>query len=59
MSCAHAAAALVSVLVNTAPYCRTMGFSHEFKDLKITPADTLADVQSKTGGMVFGAIWID
>jgi len=55
MSCAYAAAALVSVLVNTAPYCRTMGFSHEFKDLKITPADTLADVESKTGGMVFGA----
>ena len=55
MSCADAAGALTSVLVNTAPYCCTMGFSNEFKDLKITSADTLADVRSKTGGMTFGA----
>jgi 60 kDa SS-A/Ro ribonucleoprotein len=52
---AECAAAMAMVMYRTEPQAWAFGFSHQFKDLKISKNDRLDTVLQKTSGMTFGA----
>lgn len=55
ITCREAAAVMAMVSARTESNSQIFGFDHKFKDLKISPTDSLATVMSKTNTGSFGA----
>lgn len=55
MTCAEAAAAMAMATVRVEPQHFVMGFASDFRELGITPRDSLVDVLRKTKDLTFGS----
>ena len=55
LSCAQVGAAMAMTIARTEPYYDVMGFATQFRDLGVSPKDSLAQTLRKTSGLTFGS----
>jgi 60 kDa SS-A/Ro ribonucleoprotein len=54
LSCAQVGAAVAMTIARSEPYYKVMGFATQFRDLGVSPKDSLAQTLKKTSGLSFG-----